>query len=354
MEPTRRHLAEKMLQSLDTTGKPLSCDRDALMAELDQETKQIKNLPVKIISMLGGGLGALLFTGFLLGIGMWESAVGMLVLGILFLAGAILLVQHANNTFFSSGAIAFLIIGLILFSIGTDRLLDSIAIVCIALLLLSTILYFTSRHSTVLFLLTLVFSGSLLGLVLQTEVPMLMHLYVALLAVALLVWCLAEIPLISKSIRINHTYRPLRMGLVVAFALFMLLLAWQGLFEIKMPFPWASGLILLFAMLAFTYLNLQRLRIGEEKRAYWYTCMPLLVLPLIGSPAVVGSFLLILLAFHLRHLPSLLVGIAAFCFTLFMFYYDLQLTLMEKSGMLLLSAAWFFLGCILTIKNAKK
>ena len=80
--------------------------------------------------------------------------------------------------------------------------------------------------------------------------------------------------------------------------------------------------------------------------------MPLVMLPLIPAPAVLGSFLLMMLGFYSRHWPGLMVGIAAFCYALFMFYYDLDLSLLEKSGMLLLSGGWFLIGYVLIKRYA--
>ena len=359
METTRKQLAEKLLASLQAkAGEPLACDTPALMASLEGEALQLHQLPIKIISVLGGLLSAMLFTGFLLALGMWESGGAMFMLGVVFIGCSLLVVNKDVSTYFSATAIAFLFIGLLLFGVGLGISSDSMTLVCLALMLACGVLFMTTTNGLVLFLITLVFLGSFLGLLLQTEDLAVLHFLVALLAALLLGWCLAEPELITATKQINEAYRPVRMGLLFSFGILMVMLSGAGSYGyIRIPYYWVSGLMLLLALFIFVWYSLQRLQQEGERlgaaRQYGFLLLPLLMLPMIQAPGVVGSFLLILLAFYIRHLPSLVMGIVAFGYTLFLFYYDLHLTLLEKSGMLLLSGGWFLVGYILVKRYAK-
>ena len=342
MKENRKQLAERLLSALqqgaEGNAEGNNCDAGAVLTSLEGESLQLNQLPIKVISLLGGLLSAMLFTGFLLVLGLWQSGAAMSFFGLMFMGSALLVVNKEVNTYLSATVIAFLFIGLCLFGGGVGVGSESISLVCLSLMLVSGILLFLSRQGLVLFLLTLVFLGSLLFLFLETEVYGLLHVLVALMALLLLGWTAAEIRLITTSARLNEAYRPIRMGIFFAFGILMVFMAIPGEFGSKIPHLWISGLLLLLALFVFAWNMLQRLGAQEPQQSQWrYLMLPLLMLPLIPAPGVTGGFLLVLLAFHLRHLPSLICGVAAFCTALFLFYYDLQLTLLQKSGMLLLS-----------------
>ena len=358
MENTRKELAAKLLDSLQLASEQeAACDATAVLNSLDQESLQLNQLPIKIVSILGGLISALLFTAFLLVLGLWQSGAGLCILGVVFTGSALLVISQDVSTYFSATAIAFLFIGLMLFGAGVGISSESVSMVCVSLIFASGLLFACTTHGLVLFLITLVFFGSWLVLLLDTEAFALLHLFVALLSYLLLACCLSETKLITASKWQNEAYRPIRMGIIFSFACLMVFLASTATFDVIVPLYWLSGLLLLIALFAFAWFILQDLQLQENasgaEKDFWYLLLPLLMLPLIPAPAVIGSFLLILLGFYIRHLPSLVVGIAAFCYALFLFYYDLQLSLLQKSGMLLLSGGWFLVGYILIRRHAK-
>ena len=356
METIRKQLANKLLAQLSTEdGAEPDCNKEALFASLDDEALALSNLPVKVISIFGGFLAAVFFTGFLMMAGAWQSSSALCFMGLLFIAGAVVVVEQDTSTFLSALAVSFLLIGFGLFGAGLGMACESVSLPFIVLMLLSAGLMFATTHGLVLFLLSLIFMGSALSLVIEANAFAVLHIFVAIHALLLIGWTLGESRLITTNARLNKAYRPLRIGLVVGFAALMAMMASLGiakLYDIQIPYPWVSGIVLMLATLIFCLNTLQGLQRTTGSGSHWYLLMPLLMLPLIPAPAVLGSFLLILLGFYSRHWPSLVVGIAAFCYALFIFYYDLQLSLLEKSGMLLLSGGWFLIGYILIKRYA--
>ena len=80
---------KELLDYLQTTEKKsLDFDEDAIVAAY-QKNNDNQSLPIKILSIFGGILASFAFLGFLFIAGLYDTKIGLLMFGILFIAGAI-------------------------------------------------------------------------------------------------------------------------------------------------------------------------------------------------------------------------------------------------------------------------
>jgi len=70
------------------------------------------------------------------------------------------------------------------------------------------------------------------------------------------------------------------------------------------------------------------------------------------SPAISGSLLLLLLSFKVNYRTGVALGIMGFIYSIGMFYYDLNITLLQKSLIMFGSGVFFILLYFLIFKKS--
>jgi uncharacterized membrane protein len=73
----------------------------------------------------------------------------------------------------------------------------------------------------------------------------------------------------------------------------------------------------------------------------------LVLLPTILAPSVPGALLVVLSSFYIGHRTGFWVGLLALAYFLVLYYYDLNMTLLAKSGVLVLTGSLFLAGLYL-------
>jgi len=68
---------------------------------------------------------------------------------------------------------------------------------------------------------------------------------------------------------------------------------------------------------------------------------------------VPGALLVMLTSFYIGHRTSFIIGLLALIYFVVLYYYDLQFTLLQKSGLLVLTGALFTGGYLLLQKHLK-
>lgn len=117
-------------------GDTFLADSDNIHAELMKHDKAYSNIIIKILSGVGGVLATAALLGFLLLAGIYQSESGMLILGLLFVGGAMGISRLANHVFLDTAVLTLYICGFVLVAMGMgsgNGDAESVLLLCIAL-----------------------------------------------------------------------------------------------------------------------------------------------------------------------------------------------------------------------------
>ncbi|WP_073851701.1 DUF4401 domain-containing protein [Pontibacter flavimaris] len=346
---------DTLLEEIAQEQPGFTYDRDSIAAENTATASLLKRVPMKVLAILGGLLGMGTFIGFLLAAGLYNSSVGMLFLGLCGLVGAEWLIRTNKEAAVDSVGVSLYITGYALLAVGIGQLTDSITGAALALACASAVAIGVSVSAIGVFLAVLVLNGSLLSLIFSHEVYPLAHGLIALLALILTYLSLNEARLIAASRRFALVLGPVRMGVIFSLVITLALFVHQKFFSTTITYFWVSSLILIACLLLLVYRVLRDVAVFSPKtKLVVYTCAVLLLAPFILTPSVPGALLILLASFYIGHKPGFWVGLLALVYFIILYYYDLNMTLLSKSGVLVASGLLFLGGFILLNNYLKR
>jgi len=305
---------------------------------------------------LGVGVSAWLASLFIMIFVIWgvvivDSAIGYIGLGIL-LCGLTAGLRHLfpRSTFVGQAALAFSLAGQLLFIYGVIEGTEDVTSVVLATILFELLLIILYPDFIQRLISTLIATGALWGLVaLEWELPYASQtLVVLLMGSGLLIW-LNEFRLITR--QVEMVFRPVGYGLIIAMYSLLILLTipdisseMYGLFSLSNNWSLVT-LILIGLLLSLEWLIIKRsqFNLSPLTQATIFGSSLLLLIPAWHIPGIVAALIFILLGFW-RGNP-LLWGASLGFLGLFVivFYYYLDLTLLQKS-LLLITTGLIFLG----------
>ncbi|WP_299822373.1 DUF4401 domain-containing protein [uncultured Pontibacter sp.] len=335
-------------------GESFTYNRAKIEEEAQQSNFQLSRLAMKVLTILGGLLASSTFLGFLAAAGLYDSPVAIAVVGAALLVGAESLIRSKTEAAADSIGVSLNIIGYILLGMGVGQLTDNATAVACVLGGAAALVVVLSRSAICVFFGVLVLNGSLLGLLVIHKIDNAAHLHIALLAAILTYISLNEARLISLHAKLNAKYSPVLMGVVFSLLLMLALLVHQKFLSTAIGHFWISGAVLSLCLLLLVYSVMQHAGIKNTKtRVAIYTCTVLILGPTIVAPSVPGALLVLLSSFYIGHRPGFWVGLLALVYFVVMYYYDLNMTLLAKSGVLVASGLLFLGGFVLLNKFLK-
>ncbi|GAB3193882.1 hypothetical protein ABID22_000412 [Pontibacter aydingkolensis] len=355
-------MANSEVQNLDTLlheiaqeqGDNFIYDQASIAREGEQGAFTVSGLAIKVLTILGGLLGASTFLGFLAATGLYDSPVSMVVVGALLFIGAEWLIHTNKEAMADAVGVSLNIIGYLLLAIGVGQLTDSTSAVAGVLILVALLVMVFSESAIGVFLAVLVASGSFMTLILNHKVYNISHGLVILLAVILTYMSLNEAKLIAASPKLNKKYRPVRMGIIFSLVITLAMFVHQKFLETTITHFWIPGLFLIGCLLFLMYKIMRDAAITRTKtQAVFCTCCILLLAPIIFTPSVPGALLILLSSFYIGYKPGFWVGLLALVYFVILYYYDLNMTLLAKSGVLVASGLLFLGGFVLLSKLLK-
>ncbi|MEO7910502.1 MAG: DUF4401 domain-containing protein [Roseiflexaceae bacterium] len=297
---------------------------------------------VRALVGISAWIAAVLLTAFLVGgTQLVNSAEASIVAGLILCAVAIAMRRTLSRSIFAAQlALALSMAGQALFTFGVADFSNGVLAIVVGLVVLEVALIAIYPDMLHRFLSTVVIVGALVALLLDWNLPGLVHLLVGLLAAGALVLWERESTLVVA--QFEGWSRPIGYGLIVAL-LGVLCLGLTDL--IAIPYWWISGLLLLPMLLVLEYRVVSRFEPRANAAiAPWLVGATVLVsLPALWTPGVLAAVIAIVLGFQRGN--RLLLGIGAFFLVVFLiaFYYHLDVTLLLKS-LLLLATGLLLLG----------
>lgn len=278
-------------------------------------------------------IAALCFIGFLALAEIITSEIGALVTGVIFCGLAVGLRWVARrSTFGGQLALAVGLTGQALFIGGVGAETESVTAAAFAAIILELVLILIYPDGLQRFLAVVVIVGAVMALFYEWEILKATHILVlGLGAATLFIW---EQEAYFSTMHWAAIYRPV--GYACALSLLALLIP-SVIIELEIELWWLSALGLLALLLVLEYLILAGLDVP------WHNPLALglaggtlvLLWPAWQSPGLLGALLVLLVGF--RRGNRLLEGLAGtfLAFFIIAFYYNLELTLLAKSFMLM-------------------
>ncbi|MFD2513025.1 DUF4401 domain-containing protein [Pontibacter locisalis] len=355
MANTDMQQLDTLLQKIEQEQEGFTYDRTAIEEEAAQGGSVLKKLPIKILTILGGFLATGTFMGFFLAAGIYESGVGLLFLGLCLLVGAELLIRAKMDSTSDSIGVSLNITGYVLFAMGTGLLTESTSAVAGALALASVLVAIISRSSICVFISILVLNGSFLALIFTNKLYDLSHALIAVLGVVLTYMSLSEPKLLAASPeKASLKYGPVRMGVIFSLVITLALFVHQKFLSTTIEHFWVSSLLLMGCLLLQVHHVVKDAAITAGKtKAVVYSCCILVLIPTVLTPSIPGALLILLTSFYIGHRPGFWVGLLALAYFVILYYYDLNMTLLAKSGVLVASGLLFLGSFVLLNKQLR-
>lgn len=333
-------------------GAEFECDEEAVFEAYRTLEENQSSLAIKILSIFGGFIAMLAFGGFLAIAGLMNDTVNFLVLGVGFIITAIVLNKIYDKIIIDTFSVSIYILGFVLLAFGLFEMKmdETMIAIIISLFALSSLII--SQNFIISFISILTISSSFLFIIIYNDVYNLVHLYIAIHTLFLTYLLLNEAKIISYNNMLSQLYDPLRIGLIIALLFGLVTVGKRFIIPISQSHIWLSSIVMILVIL---YLVNIMLKINEintsESQAKIYTLSAIILLSTIFSPAISGAIVIILLSFLVNYKTGLAIGIISLIYFISQFYYDLGLTLLTKSIILMLSGILFLVCYFLTTKN---
>ena len=337
-------------------GESFVAQTDNLIAEYLAKNAEKATLAIKVLSIFGGFLGTSTFIAFLMLAGLYNSEIGMLILGIVLLVGSVVVNRTYNKLILDTSSIASYIAGLFLLAFGLGSMEVSENVVAIICIFIALTTMFITQAYMLTFVSVLVINAAFLFLIADTEIYALINCYVALLTGLLTLFITQEANLITFSARLNKLYEPTKIALILVLLLSVGTISKKGLFNNEIELLWLPSVVSIGCILYVVSLIIKRLDINSVAyRLLILVGSVLILLPTVLAPAIACAMLVLLLCFLANYKTGFAISIIAFLYFIGQYYYDLSLTLLTKSIILMVSGVLFLVFYyLITITYQKK
>jgi hypothetical protein len=272
----------------------------------------------------------------------------MLIFGIIFMFCAVVGNKLANNIIWDTAFIALYVVGGSLLGVGLSKFLDNQNTMLCCFLIIAALTICFSRSFMLVFFATLLFNGCLAGFVAMNDAFDWVQLPILWMGTVLTLLTLYEAKIISYHRVLNQLFTPLQSGFFVSYIIGLVILAQNHRFDLKFNYLWilslciGAGTLLLVSKI----IQSQVIRHPQYIVAIYASAL-LFFIPTIYAPYVSGAIFALLLAYFYGYRTEIALSVIALVYFVSQYYYDLQLTLLQKSGILffsgvLLLGVWVF------------
>ena len=288
-------------------------------------------------------------------LGLYDNEFALIFFGILFLGGTVYLSHVQPVPMFHGAYLAFFMTGKSVLAIGIYLLFENVEAVSLLLMLISFGLLFILRNYVMLIVSMIIIHYCVLFFLFTLGVSShFLYVYLPIL-LGLLVYVFAyEIEFKAKNKHLETIYYPLRDALSLIWIQMMLFSSQLHYFSEFNLDEWVFWIFHIIALIFILRHMLLVLDLYNETRYYALgMLLTLLFLPTVFTPAITGTMVLLLLSFHQRYLLGMIMSIVGFVWFISKFYYDLSMSLFEKS-LILIGVGIIFIGLYFWVQRKFK
>ena len=326
-------------------GDSFTCNEEAVRAEYEKKHTQATPLAIQVLSMLGGILGTLFFLGFLGVTGFYSSESAMMILGIGLIGASIGVNRFLDKPLLDTITVSFYVAGFCLLGFGIG---GSSTTICLVFIAIALVTLFIVQNFMLSFLSILIINGSIMLIMERNHFFDELYVYIAVLIAALNYLFFKEAKIITTNPNICRLYRPVRIALLFSLAGVLILTViphWIGQsYWVLLPSAASVAAILYLVSHIISLLNVE----NTTYKQIIYVFVLLLLLPTALFPPLSVSLMIILLCFRFNYKTGFVIGIISFIYFIGQYYYDLDLTLLVKSILMIVSGVLFLLFFLFT------
>lgn len=323
---------------------------DALLHEITEQAENKTSIAITILSIFGGVFSTGAFLAFLFITGIYESEEAILVLGIGLIGASLWLNKAFNKISIDAISVTAYLIGLVMigFSFAEIGLLPfHIFMIFILLAFVSLAIIRTFVLSLLSFLLIF---GSSFGMVIEnTGTFTTINIYMVVLVLLFAGVSLNESTILAHAKKLSKLYQPLYLALVVSL-ISLLLVGFTAINYVDyeastVDVSWLPSIIISMAILYVTFkiTSLFFVELSQLQQILIYGGTIFILAPTLFAPSLSGTLLIVLISYYVNNNVSLVMGILAFIYSIFQFYYYLGYTLLFKSILLFVTGVLFLL-----------
>ncbi len=338
-----------LLALKDSEGEAFSYDEAALDTELEKHHAAYSNIVVKSLSVLGGLFATIAFIGFLFAVGGYKTQDSFLIFGIVFTLGSIIASRLVNHVFLDTTVISLYIAGYILIIFGLIEKDDAANTILLVTTMAALAGIFTSSGFMMVLLSVLAFNTSIAFFFVENMRDWTVLAIILISAILLLVTTF-ESKILHASKALNRKFLALQSGYFLSFLICMIWLSIGNNYGFAL---WVGRTLYLHIGIALAtvwtiYKILSQFQVKNRAQQITAYASALVVLAcFLYAPYVGGTLWLLLLAYRYGFKVQVVFALLGLVYMIIKFYYDLNLTLLEKSGLLffpglLMIGLWIF------------
>ena len=314
---------------------------------IEQEISKSENLslPIKIIAIIGGFFASLALIAFLFVSELIQSETTLIITGIILIILTIAGCYFTKKLVFTITSISIYISGLALLVFGLiEQHLDTETI-CLTVIILSILVLFITQNYIYSFVSLFCISASLYTLVMISGDGIFLLIFLSLQVAILTYLSLNEGKVISYLPILNKLYNVIKIVLILSIVAGLCIYTGEG----ANVYNWMLSLVII-ALIVYSLNSIfEVLDVTLPNHKLLYSSFAVIILlPTIFSPEISCSLLIILLCFYTNYKTGLVIGILSLVASIINYYYSLEMTLLNKSIILMVSGT-LFIGIYLFI-----
>jgi|GEM_PF-469975 len=351
------------LQSI--SNKELVINEKELDIAFQKNNSKEQTILIKILTIIGALLTCGCCVAFTLIIGVYNNAILMTVLGVSLIIGSSYLSLKTHEIFLDTFILSLYCVGFGFLGFGLNQQNLDIKIILILFIVISTLILFYLENYIIIFISTLILFGSTKFLIELYQLPTLYTLFISTISVATVLMLLKEANIISYSKHLARVYDPIKIAFLLSFIILIN--------DTKIPLynnfadtdpTFYNSLIINTIIISIVILGLflytesqalAKLQINNKKdKVLIYAMTFIVLLPTLIQPSIAGSLLVIILCFMINYKTGFVLGVLSFLYYIIRFYYDMNISLLNKSIALILSGILFFVVYYFYAKNLSR
>ncbi len=338
---------EKIVNTIQLTqGDSFEYNKKAILNVYGKQNENQSSIAIKILSVFGGIIASLAFLGFLFFTGIYDSEMGVLILGIVAIVGSLLMSKVFDKIILDTISVSAFIMGFFLLIVWFNmKEVDEHTVIALVIAM-SIISLLISQNYMLAFIAVLIIQIALMIFIFLEKSYFFYQILIAFNTVLLTFWILYESKIITTSKKSLKLYNPIRIGLIISLlaGLAPYLTREMGTFftidivPSSNKFLWLTSSIIILSILFLVYKIINILDIEDiKKKMIIYGLSTMVLFVSAYSPSILGAILVILLSFYVNYKTGLVLGIVSLIYFVSRYYYDLNFTLLTKSILLFIS-----------------
>lgn len=348
---TTNELPREVRQLLVEAEPVPMVDQTALIADFRNEAAARTSLGLQILSICGAYLASAFLLGFVFTLGVYDSPLGFTVTGLLLLVGGYLLERLRGGVAGAAFNVSLTVNGFALLFFGLSEYIDSVSEAACLVGSTAAVLLALHTNRVIVFLATVTVAASVHTLAYEALGHYGVHLTVGLFTGLLLAWSAGEARLIAGSRWANRRYDAIRTGLIFGLLVGAYYLSdYRWWVDERPTHNWLASLALIPAVGWVAHTELRRFGADPARRRAYLLGVGALLLPTFFAPALSAPLFVLLVSWRNGHRTGTVVGVIALAYALGRYYYDLNLTLLHKSYVLV-ATGLLFLGAYALLRS---